>query len=102
LARYDLHYTDRGEHLRRRKEIYEKKYPETKAGNVRATGMNKKLGYDVEEIISPTFTADTASKLNITERTVRQEIQIAERLTPDVKMPVTGIRGTCAETEDAT
>ncbi len=76
-------------HLRRRKEIYEDKYPETKAEVKRLKGLNVS-----EEIISslenapPTFAEDTASKLNITERTVRQEIQIAEMLTPDVRQKV--------------
>lgn len=89
LIRYDLHYTDRGEHLRRRKKIYEDKYPETKAEVKRLKGLNVS-----EEIISslenapPTFAEDTASKLNITERTVRQEIQIAEKLTPEVRQMV--------------
>ena len=50
------------EHLHRRKEIYEAMHPEAKAGQVRAAGMNKALGRNVDEIISPTFTSDTASQ----------------------------------------
>ena len=89
MARYDLHYTDRGEHLRRRKEIYEEKYPDTKKGQYGHKGTTT-IEKSENEIIS--FSEDTASKFNISESTVQQEIQIAERLTPEVKMPVTGIQ----------
>ncbi|MGF7398294.1 hypothetical protein [Thermoanaerobacterium thermosaccharolyticum] len=41
--------------------------------------MNKALGYNADEIISPTFAEDTANKLNITPRTIQQEVQIAEK-----------------------
>lgn len=43
-------------------ELYEARWPETRAGNKRAIGMHLSLGHDVDEIISPTFTADTAAK----------------------------------------
>ena len=56
----------------------------------------KQRMHPATEIIS--FAEDTASKLNITDRTVRQEIYIAEHLTPEVKMPVTGMTVTaCLE-----
>ena len=85
LIRYDLHYTDRGTHLKRRKEIYEEKYPETKKGQYGHKGTTT-IEKSENEIIS--FSEDTASKLNISERTVQQEIQIVERLTPEVRQKV--------------
>ena len=33
----------------------------------------------------PTFATDTATKLNISPRTVQQDVQIAEKIAPDVK-----------------
>jgi len=41
-----------------RKEIYEAKYPESKAGVKRAIGMHKVLGHNVGDTMSPTFTED--------------------------------------------
>jgi hypothetical protein len=60
---------ERAEHLKRRKEIYEAKYPETKAGVRRAYGMHKALGHDVDEIISPTFVEVAAANLGVSPRT---------------------------------
>ncbi|MBU4190203.1 MAG: hypothetical protein KJ886_04310 [Candidatus Thermoplasmatota archaeon] len=54
-----MHYTDRGDHLRRRKKIYEEKYPESKADVIGGV----KRQNPASEIIS--FAEDTASKLNI-------------------------------------
>ena len=79
LIRNDLHYTERGDYLRRRKEIYEAMYPETRHG---VAGGKARQG-SATEIIS--FAEDTAQKSGVTERTVRQEIQIAESLPPEVK-----------------
>lgn len=85
LIRYDLHYTDRGEHFRRRKEIYEKKYPETKQGGLPGKAGGGKVAKN--EIIS-SFAEDTASTLNISERTVQQEIFIVENLAPEIRQIV--------------
>ena len=59
-------------------------YPETKAGNIRATGMHKSLGYNVGEIISPTFSQDTATKTGFSSRTIQQEVQ-HEAMYPETK-----------------
>src|SRR5262245_52561714 len=64
LIRNELNVLERGELLKRRKEIYEAKHPDSKAGVRRANGMNTSLGNNVEEIISPTFASDTANKTN--------------------------------------
>ena len=88
LMRNELHFTDRGDQLLRRKVIYEELHPETKAGASQARGMNEAIGNDVSEIISPTFTDDTSAKLNVSKRTVEQDIQIAKNLTPEAKEAV--------------
>jgi len=85
LIRNELTVLQRAEQLKRRKEIYEAKYPESRAGVKRAIGMNKALGYNVAEIVSATFTEDTASKIGVSPRTIRHEVQIAEDLADEVK-----------------
>ncbi|WP_081441834.1 MULTISPECIES: hypothetical protein [Thermoanaerobacterium] len=44
------------------KDLYEAKYPETKAGIKCAYGMNKASGYNVDDKMTPTFAEDTANK----------------------------------------
>ena len=100
LIRAELTVLERAEHLRRRKEIYEAKYPEARADERRKVGLKQYR----EEIISPrenvplAFTEITAAKLGVSPRTIRHEIQIAERLTEDVKE---AIRGTPLEDSKA-
>ncbi len=85
LIRDELTVLDRSEQLARRKQLYEAKHPETKSGRAQADGMNRKLGHNVAELISATFTSDTAAKTSVTPRTIRQEVQIAEAIQEDVK-----------------
>jgi len=75
LQRSELHYLERGEHLARRKEIYEQLYHQ-----------------EANEIISSAdkfepkpFTEDAAEKLKVSQRTVQQEMQIATKLIPEMK-----------------
>lgn len=82
LIRSELHYLDRGEHLRRRKQIYELLYPETKAGGDRKSEEFKTKR--IEGGLKPSFAADTAAKTNLSERTIQQDIQLA-KLKPEVK-----------------
>ena len=82
LIRNDLVVLERGEQLKRRKEIYEELYPETKQGGDRGnqyTGGKERQ----TEIIS--FSQDTADKLGVDQRTIRQEIQIARDIDDSVK-----------------
>lgn len=88
LIRRSLDYFSQGEHLNRRKEIYEALHPETKAGISQAAGMNRAIGNNVSEPSSPTsksFVCDTAGKLGVAPRTIEQKIQIAKNVTPGAK-----------------
>lgn len=67
----------RAELLKRRKALYEAKWPETK----KPQGGHPKKN---SEMISP-FSEDTAAKTNQTARTIQQEIQIATALSDEVK-----------------
>jgi ParB-like nuclease domain len=80
LIRQQLTILERGEQYRRRKEIYETLHPETKHGNGPGRGNQEKKR---NQFVS--FTADTASKIGCTPRTIQQEVQIATKLSNEVK-----------------
>jgi ParB family chromosome partitioning protein len=75
LVRAELTVLERGEQLARRKTIYDALHPEAPRG----PGRPKKA-----ETISA-FTTDAASKTGVTSRSVRQEVQIATSLSPEVR-----------------
>ncbi len=97
LIRNELHYTERGELLRRKKEIYEELYPETKAGiaggkasgEVRRTKTEsdfvqqtpKKAESDLS--LKPSFVTDTARKTGRSETVIKEELQIANKIIPE-------------------
>ena len=88
FVRKNLSVIDFGNLLLRRKEIYETLHPETKAGKAQAIGLNKAVGNNVAEKFSATsrsFVDDTAEKLGVTPRTVRNQLQTAKNLTPETK-----------------
>ncbi len=81
LIRNELHYIERGEQLKRRKEIYELKYPETRKGQYGHKG-NETIKAENDTM---TFSEDTSQKANLSQRTIQREIQKAECLDPKVK-----------------
>ncbi len=87
LIRNEMGYLLRSDTLARKKEIYERLYPETKVGS-----MNKSNNYgqDLENAeISfskmPSFVEDTASKTGLSKRTIETEIQISKNVIPEAK-----------------
>jgi len=90
LIRYELHFIDRGNHLKRRKEIYEKINPGTKKGTSQAIGMHKKLGHNVTAPSALTsnqksFVEETSQKFGISERNIREDIQIVKNIAPEIQ-----------------
>ena len=85
LIRNELTKLERGEHLAKRKRIYEFLHPETKAGVAGAVAKHDKAA---TEMIS--FADDTASKTGLSARTVQHEVQIAEKIAPEVKEAIRG------------
>ena len=89
LIRHNLNHIDEGEQLLRKKEIYEMLYPETKAGVAGAKVTNeKRWGVATEEssaAMKKSFVDDSAEKMQLSPRRVRQKIQVARDLTPEVK-----------------
>ena len=63
IIRNDLNVIERAEHMKRRKEIYELKYPKAEK----------------------TFTQDVSEKTGVSKRSIETDIQIANNLTPEVK-----------------
>lgn len=103
LIRHNMNHIDEGEQLLRKKEIYEMLYPETKAtysgGGFKGNQYKKEVtedsstttGRTTEESSSvqqKSFVDDSAEKMQLSPRRVRQKIQIARDLTPEVKMIV--------------
>lgn len=88
LFRNDLTVLERGEHLKRRKQIYETLHPETRQGVAGANGKARK-GAETpgksKQTTRVSFAEDAAKKARVSERTIQREVQIAESLGPEVK-----------------
>ena len=93
FARANLSPLEIGDLYRRRKDIYEMLYPETKAGTAQAIGMNKAKGNNVDCKLQSTrksFIEDTASVTGSHPSTIAQHIKIATDLTPEAKETLRG------------
>ncbi|WP_313559202.1 ParB/RepB/Spo0J family partition protein [Ruminiclostridium cellobioparum] len=88
LMRNDLHYLDRGLHLARRKEIYELLYPQTIPRNKPGHVNNFESSSEIISYEPKPFTEDVANRLNVSQRTVQNEIQIAKNLIPEMQQLV--------------
>lgn len=84
FIRNELSALERAEQMRERKEIWERLYPQTRAGVAQANGMNSKLG-NVAAAAAATFSQDASAKTGLSERTIREDVQIAKQLAPDVR-----------------
>jgi len=86
LIRHDLHVVDRGDHFKRRKEIYELLYPTTKAGS---SEMMKEIRRGADSAVrEPSFVEDTSKKTGVSSRVIHEEIQISRNLSPEIKKQV--------------
>ena len=93
FARTNLSPLEIGDLYRRRKDIYEMLYPETKAGIAQAIGMNKAKGNNVDCKLQSTrksFIEDTASVTGSHPSTIARHIKIATDLTPEAKETLRG------------
>lgn len=73
LVRKQLSWQQEALALARRKEIYEKLYPETKRGGDRSPEA-------LEQRERPSFCSDTAAKMGLHERTLRQKVELAKMM----------------------
>jgi len=85
LIRNELHWADRDKQLKRRKEIYELKHPETKKGNsIEKTLIKAREEVERNDFASlPSFAQDTANKTGYTNRSVELSVQRAEAFTDE-------------------
>ena len=93
FARANLSPLEIGDLYRRRKDIYEMLYPETKAGTAQAIGMNKAKGNNVDcnlQSRRKSFIEDTASVTGSHPSTIARHIKIATDLTPEAKETLRG------------
>ena len=81
LIRHELHYTDRGDQLTRRKKIYEQLYPETK----KEATLKQNRNPDSGKRETPSFVKDTASKTGVSKSKISEEIQISAKVIPEAK-----------------
>jgi N6-adenosine-specific RNA methylase IME4/ParB-like chromosome segregation protein Spo0J len=77
LVRIELTTLERAEHLKRRKEIYEAKYPEAKRPQGEEDKKTRKR--------FPRFLKMPLLNCPLRQGQLRQEVQIAEKIVPDVK-----------------
>ena len=97
FARTNLSPLEIGDLLKRRKDIYEALYPETKAGTAQAIGMNKAKGNNVNCNLQSTrksFIEDTANVTGSHPSTIARHIKIASELEPEAKEILKGAKKT--------
>ena len=80
LIRNELNALERGEQLKKRKDLYEAKFPETKRGGNRKSNPENQT---IDSIVS--FTKDVAQKAKISEANVFQSVQVATRIPEAVR-----------------
>lgn len=95
FVRQELTKLERGDQLKRRKEIHEALHPETKKGGDRG---NQHTGGKPRQSDKMSFSRDTALKTGASPRTIQREVQIAEKIAEEVKEV---IRGTPIENRQA-
>ncbi|SRR6266851_284574 len=87
LCRAELTELERGQHLLKRKQIYERKHPETRQHVAGARGTNVKMrqGDATANLAIASFTSDTAAKIRRSARAIRRSIQRVEKIGADVR-----------------
>ncbi|MBF0602963.1 MAG: ParB/RepB/Spo0J family partition protein [Nitrospirae bacterium] len=94
LIRYELTPFDRSTFLAERKKIYEKMYPQTKAGVAGAIAKHhrseKTDNTDSSANGIMSFAESTAEKLNLNRRTIERSIRLHRDLSPESKAAIAG------------
>jgi len=91
LIRNDLTVLEKGDWLQKRKEIYERLYPETKA-KIGKELIAKRWDTTAESatVSKQSFVNNTSQKLDKSERRIREDIQISKNIIPEVKQKIYG------------
>lgn len=88
IIRKELNALERAEQLKRRKEIYEQINPECASDYVKVQNLSKRNNFASEKVKS--FTQDTAKKTGKSQRSIQQDIQIANNISEEVKLEIKG------------
>lgn len=83
LIRNELTALERGEHLARRKAIYEALHPD--ALQFSSEKQAARRSTEPAENVSAGFTQDAAAKTGVTDRAVRYAVQIGEDIAPEAR-----------------
>ena len=84
LIRTELHYTERGDLLLERKQIYESLHPETK----KTATLKQNRNAESAERTTPSFVKDASRKTGQSERSIQVDIQLSKDIVPEVKETV--------------
>lgn len=89
VIRYELHYIDRSNQLKNRKEIHEQLYSETKHGAHLETRPRDKKGRITKDpesgSLAKSFVEDTSKKTGFSKSKIAEEVQIAENVIPEAQ-----------------
>ncbi len=87
LIRNQLTVLEQCDQLKRRKELYEALYPETKRGGYVRAADEEIQSEDINDkrVVNDAFSNRAAFERKVTPRTIQRAIRIAERLDADVK-----------------
>jgi ParB family transcriptional regulator, chromosome partitioning protein len=96
VARHELNPLDRALFLAERKRLYDLARGETRGRKRKDVEFkeNEKVA-NMAIFSSPRFTKEVSERTNLSERTVRRAVELAERLSPEA---IAAIRGTGVET----
>lgn len=85
LIRQKLTQLERGTLTAERRRLYLLRHPETVNRNVRGgPGRGKKTTAESAVVSAPSFARDTSDRTGRSERSVREDAQIGEKITPEV------------------
>lgn len=97
LIRNQLTVLEQCEQLKRRKELYEALYPETKRGGYARVGSDELQSEDINDnrVVKDAFSNRAANERKVTPRTIQRAVRIAERLDANAKsrihdLPIAG------------
>jgi N6-adenosine-specific RNA methylase IME4 len=94
LIRADLSPAERAMHVARRKELYERAHPETKATKAGGPGRGKTRRQNGDDI-ADRFTKDAAKKTGRSERSMQREVERANKI-----VDLAGVIGTSLDEGD--
>ena len=94
LIRSNLSTLETAQQLLKRKEIYEKKYPDSTAENIKRNNFASKREKYMSVYTTKSFTREMANKVNKTQRWVQNHVQIGKNLAPET---VNKLKGTSLE-----